>query len=288
MQSFQVHLNRCLLDAAMTRIEYLGHSAGLDFESKIYVKENAPELLREELMKKSWQPEAIMMSGVTDCYQPLERKYELTRGILKVLAEFRNPVSLITKNQLVLRDLYLLSELASLGLVAVSISVTTLDAELGRKLEPRTSSPQARLRAIEALAKAGIPVGVNVAPVIPGLTDHEMPQILEQARDAGATMAGTVPLRLPFSVKEIFSEWLLTHYPDRREKVLSAVRDVRGGKLNESNFKSRMRGEGARADHMRTMFKVFAQKLRFDKSTPTLRTDLFQRPPQTGDQTAFF
>lgn len=265
--------------------EYLGHSAGLDFESKIYVKEDAPELLRRELMAKSWFPEVIMMSGVTDCYQPLERKYELTRGLLQVLHEFKNPVGLITKNALVTRDLDILSAMAKEDLAMVFISVTTLDSELGRSLEPRTSSPEARLAAIRTLAEAGVPVGVNIAPVIPGLTDHEMPKILEACREAGATMAGFTPLRLPHSVTEIFSEWLQTHRPDAREKVLNSVRSIRGGKLNDSDFKSRMRGEGPKAEHLRAMFGVFSKKYGFNERSLKLRTDLFVRP---GDQLGFF
>lgn len=265
--------------------EYLGHSAGLDFESKIYVKEEAPELLRKELMAKSWVPDLIMMSGVTDCYQPLERKYELTRGLLKVLHEFKNPVGMITKNALVTRDIDILKEMAAEDLAMVFVSVTTLDASFGRSLEPRTSSPEARLEAIHALSQAGIPVGVNIAPVIPGLTDHEMPKILERAREAGATMAGFTPLRLPYSVTEIFSEWLETHRPLAREKVLNSVRSIRGGKLNESDFKSRMRGEGPKAEHLRSMFGVFAKKYGFNERSLKLRTDLFRRP---GDQLGFF
>lgn len=265
--------------------EFLGHSAGLDFESKIYVKDQAPELLREALMKKSWLPETIMMSGVTDCYQPLERKYELTRRLLRVLADFKNPVGLITKNHLITRDIDILQELASQQLVVAFLSVTTLDSDLARKLEPRTSSPQMRLQAIETLAKAGVPVGVNVAPVIPGLTDHEMPMILERAKNAGASMAGFVPLRLPYSVSEIFSEWLLTHRPETRDKVLSAVRSFRGGELNDGNFKSRMRGEGPKAEHLRAMFHLFTKKYGLNQRDITLRTDLFCR---TGDQLGFF
>lgn len=265
--------------------EYLGHSAGIDFETKIYVKEQAPELLREELMAKRWKPDVIMMSGVTDCYQPLERKYELTRRCLRVLADFKNPVGLITKNQMVTRDLDILSEMASQNLALVFLSVTTLDADLGRKLEPRTSSPEGRLNAIRRLAQAGVPVGVNVAPVIPGLTDHELPKILERAREAGATMAGYTPLRLPYSVTEIFSEWLATHRPESRDKVLSAVRSIRGGELNDPDFKSRMRGEGPKAENLRAMFHLFAKKFGFNQNDVNLRTDLFTRP---GDQLGFF
>ncbi len=265
--------------------EYLGHSAGLDFESKIYVKELAPELLREELMAKKWRPDTIMMSGVTDCYQPLERKYKLTRGCLRVLADFKNPVGLITKNSLITRDIDILSEMAEQGLALAFISVTTLDPDLGRKLEPRSSSPEMRLRTIESLSKAGIPVGVNIAPVIPGLTDHEMPLILERARSAGAQMAGYTALRLPFSVTEIFSEWLAKHRPESREKILGQVRAMRGGDLNDPNFNSRMRGEGPKAENLQTMFNVFSKKFGYLEKDFQLRTDLFSRP---GDQLGLF
>ena len=264
--------------------EYLGFSPGLDFESKIVIKEHAPELLREALMKRSWKPQVIHISGVTDCYQPLERKLELTRGCLKVLAEFRNPVSMITKNALITRDIDIFKDLAAIGGVMLMISVTSLNAELIRKLEPRTSHPLARLKAIEALANAGIPVGVNVAPCIPGLTDHEMPMILKAAKDAGATMAGYTALRLPSSVLPIFEEWLEVHQPLRKEKVLNSVRDIRGGKLNSAEFGSRMRGEGPRADQMAQLFKLYTRKYELNMKDFNLSTAHFQRP---GDQMTF-
>lgn len=265
--------------------EYLGLSAGLDFESKIFVKENAPELLREKLMSKRWEPESIFISGITDCYQPAERKFELTRRCLQVLAEFRNPVGIITKNALVTRDIDILSDLAKDDLAVVFLSVTTLDSELGRQLEPRTSSPRARLQAIEALSKAGIPVGVNVAPVIPGLTDHEMPKILQAAKDAGARMAGYTPLRLPYSVSTLFTEWLEANRPEAAAKILGQIREMRGGKLNDKEFHSRMRGTGPKAEQMNQMFHMFANRLGLNKKDFHLRTDCFRRP---GDQMSFF
>ncbi|MGE3973576.1 MAG: PA0069 family radical SAM protein [Bdellovibrionales bacterium] len=261
--------------------EYLGMSAGLDFESKIFVKENAPDLLREKLMSKNWQPECIMVSGVTDCYQPAEARFRLTRQCLEVLEEFRQPAGLITKNHLVARDIDVLKRLAEYELVVVYISVTTLDTELARVLEPRTSTPEARLRAIRSLSEAGIPVGVNVAPVIPGLTDHEMPSILKAAAEAGAWSAGYVPLRLPYSVSSIFTEWLEQNRPLAKERVLHLIRDMRGGKINDSNFGSRMRGQGEQADNLRQMFHLFCKKYGLNQKTYQLRTDLFQRP---GDQ----
>lgn len=265
--------------------EYLGMSAGLDFESKIFVKERAPELLREKLMSRSWQPECIVMSGITDCYQPAERKFELTRRCLEVLSEFRNPVGIITKNQLVTRDLDLLQEMAKEDLAVVYLSITTLDTELGRSLEPRTSSPSGRLQAIEMLSKAGVPVGVNVAPVIPGLTDHELPKILQAAKEAGARFAGYVPLRLPYSVSNIFSEWLEANRPEAAEKVLSQIREMRGGKLNEKDFHTRMRGQGPRAENMQKMFTLFAARFGLNQDEFSFRNDLFRRP---GDQMTLF
>jgi DNA repair photolyase len=257
--------------------EYLGYSAGLDFESRIVIKENAAELLREKLLSKSWEPAAIFMSGVTDCYQPLEREMKLTRSCLEVLAEFRNPVVMITKNFLITRDLDLISELAKYNAAKIFLSITTLDTELARVLEPRTSSPQARLKAIEIFSKAGIPVGVNVAPVIPGLTMHEMPQILKAARAAGAEMAGYVPLRLPLTVKPIFIQWLEENRPLAKDKVLNQIRDIRGGKLNSSEFGSRMRGEGVWADQLEKMFELYTRKEGLNVTKYKLSTEHFRR-----------
>ena len=222
--------------------EYLGLSPGLDFETKIIVKENAPELLRRELSSPHWKPQTLSLSGVTDPYQPVERTLQLTRRCLEVLAEFRNPVGIVTKNQLVTRDLDLLAELAKYRAAVVYLSITTLDAELARLIEPRTTQPAARLRAISELAHGGVLVGVLVAPVIPGLTDHELPAILKAAADAGARFAGMVPLRLPHAVKDIFTAWLERNFPDRREKVLGQIRSLRGGKLNEAAFGKRKIG----------------------------------------------
>ena len=218
----------CIYCYARPFHEYLGFSAGLDFESKIMVKEDAPELLRQELSSPKWQPQVIFMSGVTDCYQPVERKLKLTRRCLEVLAEFRNPVFIVTKNQLVTRDVDLLSELARHHAVGVFLSITTLDTELRKVMEPRTSPPAARLAAIRELAAAGIPVGVNVAPIIPGLTDHEMPAILKAAAEAGATSAGYTVVRLPYAVAPLFEKWLDNTFPGPERKGLEPVaRDAR-------------------------------------------------------------
>jgi DNA repair photolyase len=224
------------------------------------------------------------MSGVTDCYQPAERHFKLTRSCLEVLAEFKNPTFIITKNALVTRDIDILQELATVNGIMVFISVTTLDQDLCSVLEPRTSRPQARLRTIETLVKAGIPVGVNVAPTIPGLTDHEMPSILKEASEAGATQAGYTVLRLPWSVAPLFEQWLTSHKPDRKEKVLSQIRSLRGGKLYDANFDSRMRGVGAFAENLKQMFHIYCAKYGLNKKSMDLSSDHFARPPKRGDQ----
>ena len=265
--------------------EYLGYSAGLDFESKILVKEEAPALLRQKLMSRSWKGESITFSGNTDCYQPIERRLRLTRGCLEVLREFNNPVSIITKNALVTRDKDLLGDLAQLNAALVFISVTTLDDDLCGALEPRTSRPAARLRAVRELTEAGIPVGVNVAPMILGLNDHEMPAILKAAAEAGAVSAGFTPLRLPLAVAPLFEAWLEEHRPLRKNKVLESIRDLRGGKLNEARFGSRMRGQGPRAENLRQMFHVTCRKLGLNQKSLELDSSHFQRP---GDQLSLF
>ena len=239
--------------------EYLGFSAGLDFETRIVVKEDAPELLAAELARPRWRPQPLALSGVTDPYQPVERRLGITRRCLQVLAEFRNPVTVVTKNRLVARDADLLADLAAGGAAAVFLSIPTIDASLSNALEPRTSTPARRLQAMEALAAAGVPVGVLTAPVIPGLTDHEIPAILDAAGAAGASFAGYVMLRLPLAVAPLFEDWLERHRPDRKGKVLSRIRQVRGGKpgdgrLNDAGFGSRMRGSGPFADLVATMF----------------------------------
>ncbi|MBV9009024.1 MAG: PA0069 family radical SAM protein [Verrucomicrobia bacterium] len=238
--------------------EYLGFSAGLDFETKIMVKENAPELLEAELSAPNWKPQIVAMSGVTDPYQPIERKLQITRRCLQVLAKFRNPVAIITKNALVTRDIDVLGELAAHNAVAVNISVTSLDRKLQRTLEPRTSPPQARLDAVAKLRAAGIPVGVMVAPIIPGINDHEVPAILRACGEAGAQSAGYVILRLPWSVAPIFERWLDEHFPDRKEKVLGRVRHMRGDgdKLYDSRWKVRQTGEGIFASQIEMLFEV--------------------------------
>lgn len=258
--------------------EYLGYSAGLDFESKIFVKTKAPELLREKFMSKSWRPASIFMSGITDCYQPIERKLKLTRRCLEVFNDFNNPLFIVTKNHLVTRDVDILSELAQKNLVSVTLSITTLDLELSRKLEPRTSTPQAKLEAIKILSHAGIPVGVNVAPTIPGLTDHEMPRILEAAANAGAKHAGYVVLRLPYSVKDIFVDWVKTNYPEKADKVINYIKEMRGGKLYDANYKTRMIGQGEKSASIANVFEVFTKKYGLNRDRRSRTTELFKRP----------
>lgn len=266
--------------------EYLGHSAGLDFETKIFVKTRAPILLRNELSSKKWKPQVIVMSGVTDCYQPAERHFRLTRACLEVLNEFKNPVAIITKNALVTRDIDLLGSLAAVNAASVSISVTTLNSELGRKMEPRASSPRLRLDAITQLSKAGIPVGVMAAPMIPGLTDHELPAILAAAREAGAIRASYVLLRLPHGVKDVFSAWLDEHEPAKKQRILDRVRKSRGGKLYNSTWGDRMRGSGIFAEQLAHMFEVSARQLGFTTERWALSTAAFA--PAGGKQLDLF
>ncbi len=260
--------------------EYLGLSAGLDFESKIFVKEDAPKLLRRELSAPSWKPQTIGVCGVTDAYQPIERRLQITRRCLHVLAEFRNPVAVVTKGHLVTRDVDHLGELARHNAACVFMGITTLDASLAQVMEPRATRPEGRLAAIAALARAGIPAGVLVAPVIPGLTDHELPSILAAARQAGAVSAGFSMLRLPHGVKDLFTQWLEQHFPDRKEKVLGRVRAIRGGKLNESDFRKRMKGEGVFADMVKQMFDLAYAKEKFP-GKPKLSAAAFRRPQET-------
>src|SRR5438132_3060032 len=235
----------CIYCFARPNHEYLGFSAGLDFETKILVKQNAPELLGRELLSPKWEPQVIAISGVTDAYQPVERRLQLTRRCLEVLVEFQNPIVIITKNELVTRDIDLLSRFARLDAALIFVSVTSLDGELARELEPRASQPARRLATIEELAKAGIPVGALIAPVIPGLTDHEMPAILSAVARAGAVAAGYVPLRLPYGVAPLFEEWLTLHRPLQQEKNLKRVRDILGCRLNDPIFGSQINGTAA-------------------------------------------
>jgi DNA repair photolyase len=257
--------------------EYLGLSAGLDFESRILVKPRAPELLRTELMRPSWKPQCLVLSGVTDAYQPIEKKLGITRDCLRVLADFRNPAFIVTKNHLVTRDSDYLGELAGVNAAGVAISITTLDHQLARLLEPRASIPSYRLEAIATLHKAGIPVGVNAAPIIPGLNEHEIPNILKAAAAAGAQFSAYTIVRLPLAVAPIFVAWLETHFPDRKEKILGRIRSMRDGKLNSSNFGNRMHGDGPVAEEIRQLFRVSCRRFFLDRGHVKLSAGAFRR-----------
>lgn len=282
----------CIYCYARPTHEYFGLSAGLDFESIIIAKKDAPELLRQELRARSFRPQMLGLSGVTDPYQPIEQKLGITRRCLEVLVEARCPVSLITKNALVLRDLDLLKELATFGAISVALSITTLDAELARKLEPRASHPRRRIEAIARLREAGIPAGIMTAPIVPAITDHEVPALLEAAAQAGALFAGYTVLRLPGAVEPLFQEWLECHFPDRAAKVLSRLRQMRGGELNQTNFGSRMKGEGLFAEQIRNLFYLHSRRLGLQSGRESMKlsTAAF-RPPadlRPGTQLGLF
>jgi DNA repair photolyase len=258
--------------------EYLGLSAGLDFESKIFIKQAAPQLLRNGLSSPRWRPKLLALSGVTDPYQPLERTARVTRGCLEVLTEFRNPVMLITNNFLVTRDPDLLAQLASHKAVKVAISVTTLDPKLQRAMEPRASSPARRLEAIKRLARAGVPVAVSLPPLILGLNDHEIPSILNAAADRGAMEASCSPLRLPYGVKDLFLDWLERHVPDQKEKILNRILAMRGGRPNDPRLVSRMKGQRPMAAQAMQLFHVARRKAGLDGAPAELSTTAFRQP----------
>jgi DNA repair photolyase len=272
----------CIYCYARPTHEYFGLSAGLDFETRIFVKEDAPALLAAEIARPSWRPQVLVLSGVTDPYQPIERRIALTRRCLAVLAAARHPVSVITKSALVARDIDLLGELASHRAAAVTLSVTTLDEDLRRRLEPRAATAERRLEAMARISEAGIPVGVSVAPVIPGLTDHEIPRILARAAEAGARFATYVLLRLPHGVKELFEQWLEAERPARRQKVLARIRDTRGGRLNDPRFGSRMRGEGPGAALVAELFHRARARVGIPPAGPALAIEAFRRPSPQG------
>ena len=268
--------------------EYLGFNAGLDFETKIIYKPDAAELLRQFLSRPLWQCEPIAFSGVTDCYQPAERQFQLTRECLGVTDQYSQPLNIVTKNALVTRDIDLLAPMARRNLVHVFLSITTLDPALARDMEPRTSIPSARLRAIKMLSDAGVPVGVMIAPLIPGLNDHEAAEIMAEAKQAGAVVAGYVLLRLPLTVRNVFEEWVQRVIPEQSDKILGRVRQTRCGKLNTSDFGTRMTGEGEIADQIRNMFQLFRQKHGLEKKMPPLDCDSFRPPPGASGQLRLF
>jgi DNA repair photolyase len=268
--------------------EYLGFTAGLDFETKVLVKHRAPELLRDWLARPNWRPETIAFSGVTDCYQPAEREFQLTRRCLEVAAECRQPVGIITKNALVTRDIDILQQLAAHRAVRVCVSITTLDVKLARAMEPRTSSPAARLRAIRELSAAGIPTQLMLAPVIPGLNDSEIPAILKAAREAGAEAAGYVLLKLPQSVREVFLDWLERTYPDRAGRVEALIRATRAGRLHDSQFGRRQVGTGNIAELIADTFALWKKRLRYPEKSEPLNRDAFMPPSPTTGQLRLF
>jgi len=278
----------CVYCYARPSHEFLGFSAGLDFERRIMVKEDAPALLRKAFRSPRWEPQLVSLSGNTDCYQPIERRLGLTRRCLEVFVECRNPVGVITKSALVARDADLLAELARHDAAHVFCSVTTLDPELARRLEPRAAQPEKRLEAVATLAGAGVPVGVMIGPVIPGLNDAEIPRILEAAARAGAQGASWVLLRLPPPVDALFAEWLDRSYPDRRERVLSRIRETRDGRISDSTWGKRQRGEGEYANQIAQLFRAAVKKHGLDRPMPEVSAAAFRSPPERGDQLGLF
>ena len=267
--------------------EYLDMSPGLDFETKIMVKKDAAQKLRRQLQRPSWKPRTLSVSGVTDPYQPVERRLGITRRCLEVLAEFRNPFTIVTKNYMVTRDIDILEEMSRHQAVRVMISLTSLNSDLTRIMEPRTSRPERRLKAIRELSRAGIPVGVLFAPVIPALTDEELPAMVDAAVKAGAMFGNYVLLRLPGAVVPLFEQWLDQHYPDRKQKILSRLMSLRGGKLYDTRFGYRMKGEGAYADQIRQTFRISCRRHGLADEGPPLNASAFRRVPSQGELDLF-
>ncbi len=267
----------CIYCYARPSHEFLGFSAGTEFESNIMIKKDAPALLEAEFNKKNYKPDLIMFSGNTDCYQPVERRLNITREALRVCLKYRNPVSVITKNELILRDIDILRDMADLNLVSVCLSVTTLDKELARKMEPRTSSPERKMETIQKFAEKNIPVGVNIAPVIPGLNDEEIPSILKEASSRGAVFAGHIMLRLPYAVKDLFLQWLRKEFPERESKIINKIMEMRDGKLNDYRFGTRFSGKGELADTIHSLFEISCRKFGLNNKKISLRKDLFRK-----------
>jgi DNA repair photolyase len=267
---------------------YLGHSAGLDFETRLYAKVNAAELLERELANPRYQPKLIALGAVTDPYQPIEREHRITRAVLEVLDRTSHPVGIVTKSALVVRDVDILARMAERGLAKVAVSVTTLDRRIARKMEPRAATPPKRIEAIRALSEAGVPVAVMVAPIVPALTDSEIERILETAREAGATEAGYVLLRLPLELKELIREWLKTEFPDRAARVINILRSMHGGKDYTPEWRLRQRGKGPYAEQIAARFRLAAKRLGLNERHHKLRTDLFRRPVPAGGQLPLF
>ncbi|MEL6685103.1 MAG: PA0069 family radical SAM protein [Pseudomonadota bacterium] len=278
----------CIYCFARPSHAFLGLSPGLDFETKLIARTNAAKQLRKELSNPRYEPKMLAIGTNTDPYQPIEKKREIMRQVLSVLRDFNHPVGIVTKGTLIERDIDILAPMAAKGLVRVGISITTLDPATSRAMEPRVPMPAARLRTIRRLTDAGVPVRVMVSPVVPALTDHELEAILEAAKDAGAIAASSIVLRLPREVAGLFRDWLAEHYPDRAARVMGRVRELHGGKDYDPNFGTRMVGQGGWAAMMKQRFKLATRKLGLDRSLPPLRTDLFARPAQPGDQLSLF
>jgi DNA repair photolyase len=278
----------CIYCFARPSHAHVGLSPGLDFETKLFYKPAAATLLRAELSKPGYTPARVQLGANTDCYQPIEKKLRITREVIEVLCEFGHPLGITTKSHLVTRDIDLLAPMAAQGLAVVVISMTTFDRRLARDMEPRASTPQRRLDAIRELSQAGIPVIANVSPIIPGLTDHEIERIVERAAEAGAKHAHYSVLRLSHELKDLFKEWLAGARPDRADRVMSLVRQTRGGKENDPRFGLRMVGEGPVADIMIDRFRAACRRFGLDGNAAPLRTDLFKLPPKAGDQLSLF
>ena len=277
----------CIYCYARPSHAFLGLSPGLDFETKLIARPNAAEQLRHELSNPRYVPKIIAIGTNTDPYQPIEKERKIMRGVLGVLSDFNHPVGIVTKGTLIERDIDILAPMAAKGLVRVGMSVTTLDPKTSRAMEPRVPLPVARLRTIRVLSEAGIPVRAMVSPVVPALTDHELEAILEACKDAGAVAASSIVLRLPREVAGLFKDWLAEHYPDRAARIMGRVRELHGGKDYDPNFGTRMVGQGEWAAIMQQRFRLATRRLGLDRSLPTLRTDLFAKPPQAGDQLSF-
>ncbi len=278
----------CIYCFARPTHAYLGFSAGLDFETRIMAKPRAAELLRRELRKRDYEPGPLALGSNTDPYQPVERDWRITRQVLEVLREARHPLGIVTKSALVLRDLDLIEPMAREGLASVMVSVTTLDRDLARTMEPRAAAPERRLATVRALAGEGVPVGVLASPMIPGLNDAELDAILEAAAEAGAGWAGYLLLRLPEELSGLFFDWLETHYPARASHVRTLIRETRGGKDYRSAWGERMRGRGAYADLLAGRFRVAARRFGLDRPPPRMRRDLFRPPAAPGAPPSLF
>ncbi len=278
----------CIYCFARPSHAFLGLSPGLDFETQLIARPNAAEQLRKELSHPRYEPRMIAIGTNTDPYQPIEKERKIMREILEVLRDFNHPVGIVTKGTLIERDIDILAPMAAVGLARVGISMTTLDPKTSRAMEPRVPSPVARLRTIRRLTHAGIPVRVMVSPVVPALTDHELEAILTAAHEAGAVAASSIVLRLPREVSPLFQEWLAAYYPDRASRIMGRVRELHGGRDYDPNFGKRMVGQGQWAAMIQQRFKLTTRKLGLDRSLPQLRTDLFAKPAQTGDQLSFF